>query len=159
MPKNTQPHEEVLVEYLQDPRDAAAYLNAALEDSDEMFLEALRDIANAARMAEVARRAGVTRQAMYRMLADSGNPTYGSLTRILRALGLRIAVEADIIHRPSGGLPQVDEDTSTRKAPTRSQMVSTQKRAVVSSDQAMAWHPSQARSAFADTGYRAITSR
>ena len=100
MPKRTQRHEEVLSEYLQDPRNAAAYLNAALEDSDEMFLEALRDVANATAVADVAKRAGVARQAIYRMLSESGNPTYKSLTAILRALGLRIAVETDIVDTP-----------------------------------------------------------
>ena len=113
MPKRTQQHEEVLVEYLQDPREAAAYLNAALEDSDEMFLEALRDVANATSVANLAKRAGVARQALYRMLSESGNPTYKSLTAILRALGLRIAVEADIVDAQE---PNTSNDPSIRVA-------------------------------------------
>lgn len=102
MPKRTRPHEEVLLESIQDPREAAYYLNAALEDSDEMFLEALGDVASAYSMSTVAARAGVARQAMYRMLAKEGNPTFASLMAILRALGLRFAIEGDIAEAPVG---------------------------------------------------------
>lgn len=97
MPVNDQDHEEVLYGLIQEPREAAYYLNAALEDSDEMFLEALGDVASAHKMSTVARRAGIARPAMYRMLAKEGNPTFASLMSILRVLGLRFAIERDII--------------------------------------------------------------
>ena len=45
MPKRTRSHHDALLEHLQDPRAAAHYLNAALEDSDEMLLVALRNVA------------------------------------------------------------------------------------------------------------------
>lgn len=106
MPKRLRDHDDVLFECLKDPREAADYLNAALEDSDEMFLEALRDIASSAKMASVAERAGVARQAMYRMLGKQGNPTFSSLMAILRALNLRFAIEGDIVATPTG--PPVD---------------------------------------------------
>lgn len=121
MPRRTQPHEEFLAEYLQDPRDVALYLNSALEDSEEAFLEAIGDVAaTVATMAEVADRAGIARQAAYRMLSRTGNPTYGSLVAILKALGLRLAIEADIVDKPGRevdlGVDDVGETFATDTA-------------------------------------------
>ena len=80
---------------LQNPEEAASYLNAALEDSDEMFLLALRDVAEAKQMARVAEAAGIARESIYRMLAGTGNPTYNNLLGILRAIGLKLAIEVE----------------------------------------------------------------
>src|SRR2546430_11043289 len=90
MPKRTTGFREGLVADLADSQEAARYLNAALEDSDEMALVALRDIAEAHHMAWVAEGAGVAREALYRMLRKGGNPTYTSLMGILNALGLKV---------------------------------------------------------------------
>jgi probable addiction module antidote protein len=91
MPKRTRPYRESLIEDLQDPAEAAEYLNAALEDSEEMLLVALRDVAEARQMARVAEDAGVAREALYRMLNKTGNPTFKSLMGILAALGVKIS--------------------------------------------------------------------
>ena len=112
MPKRTRSHHDALLEHLQDPRAAAHYLNAALEDSDEMLLVALRNVAEAGTMSKVAKRAGISRESIYRMLCESGNPTYGSFTAILRALGLRIAFEPDIVSAgPSAKQESLAEDS------------------------------------------------
>ena len=106
MPKRTSSFRDELLASLVDPQEAAAYLNAAIEDSDEMFLIALRDVAEAKQMAKVAEGAGVARESVYRMLHAKGNPTYSSLTGILHAVGLRfeIAVETatDTPAQPNG---------------------------------------------------------
>jgi probable addiction module antidote protein len=94
MPKRTRPYRDSLLEDLQEPSEAAAYLNAALADSDEMFLVALRDVAEAKQMAKVAESAGVARESIYRMLTQTGNPTYSNLLGILAALGLRLSITA-----------------------------------------------------------------
>lgn len=88
MPKRTTDYRNALLEDLRDPVEAANYLNAALEDSPEMFLSALRDVAEARQMAKVAETAGVSRESLYRMLKLSGNPTYKSFLGVLRAVGL-----------------------------------------------------------------------
>jgi probable addiction module antidote protein len=80
---------------MADPQEASNYLNAALEDSEEMFLVALRDVAEARQMAKVAESAGIAREPVYRMLTVEGNPTYGSLLGILRAVGLRMAIRPE----------------------------------------------------------------
>jgi probable addiction module antidote protein len=88
------PYEDGLKQDLQDPEEAAAYLDAAIEDSSQqVFLLALRDVAEAAGVAQVARRAGLNRENTYRILSEKGNPQMSSLMKLLDALGLRLAVE------------------------------------------------------------------
>jgi len=92
MPKRTTDFREELLADLADPREAAHYLNAALMDSDEMFLVALRDVAEARQMSAVADGAGVARETLYRMLSRKGNPTYASLLGVLGTLNLGIQI-------------------------------------------------------------------
>jgi DNA-binding phage protein len=47
MPKRTRPYREGLLEDLRNPELAAHYLSVALEDSDEMFVDSLRDVVEA----------------------------------------------------------------------------------------------------------------
>ncbi len=90
MPKR--PFSIGLNERLEDPEYATAYLNAALEDSPEGFLLALRDVADARRMSLVARSAQVNRENLYRMLSEKGNPRLNKLSAVLRSLGLKLNV-------------------------------------------------------------------
>jgi probable addiction module antidote protein len=90
MPKRTREYRDSLLEDLQDHNEAAAYLNAALADSQEMFLTALRDVAAAVKVAKVAEDAGIAREAVYQMLSKTGNPRLSSLSGILKALGLQM---------------------------------------------------------------------
>jgi probable addiction module antidote protein len=83
-----------LLDDLADPREAVYYLESALEESKERFLEALRDVAEAHQMTKVAKEAGVARESLYRMLSAAGNPTLSNLLSILGTMGLRLAVEA-----------------------------------------------------------------
>ena len=84
-----------LVEQLRNPADAAAYLEAVIEDGDQAALMlALRQVAQAqGGIAVVARKAKLTREATYKMLSRSGNPELRSLKALLAATGLRIAVK------------------------------------------------------------------
>lgn len=88
-------HRERLVAELRaDPALAASYLNAAAEDEDpRVYLAALRTLAEAEGMAKVAKAAGVPRESLYRALSPGGNPRFSTLHAILRAAGLKLAVE------------------------------------------------------------------
>jgi probable addiction module antidote protein len=88
-------YETWLVAQLKEPAEAAAYLEAVLEDGDQgAIMIALRQVAQAqGGLAKVARKARLTREATYKMLSKSGNPELRSLSAILRATGLRIAVK------------------------------------------------------------------
>jgi probable addiction module antidote protein len=90
------PYEDGLIESLKDPLEAAAYLNAALEDGDqEVFLLALRHVTKAFGMSEISRETALNRENLYRMLSAQGNPQLSSLNTLLRSLGLRLAVEVE----------------------------------------------------------------
>lgn len=89
------PYEPWLIERLRDPAHAAAYLEAAIEDGDQAaVMVALRQVAQAqGGIAQVAKKAKLTREATYKMLSKAGNPELRSLTALLKATGLRIAVK------------------------------------------------------------------
>jgi len=86
-----------LIEALKDPVEAAAYLNAAIEEGDRsVFLLALRNVAEAhGGMTALAEKANLSRESLYRMLSKKGNPEIKSLYRLLNAMGLRLAIEAE----------------------------------------------------------------
>lgn len=88
------PYEDWLIKSLKDPKEAAAYLEAAIEDGDQAVLMlALRQVAQAqGGIAKIARKAKLTREATYRMLSKTGNPELRSFTKILGAAGLRLSV-------------------------------------------------------------------
>lgn len=78
---------EGLLERLKDPKEALAYLNAALEDGDqEVFLLALRDVAEARGLTAVAQEAQLNRENLYRMLSRQGNPQLTSLVALLKSM-------------------------------------------------------------------------
>jgi probable addiction module antidote protein len=81
-------------ELLRDEEDAAAYLNAALEDGDaEQLIVALGDIARARGMTQVARDAGVTRDGLYKALSVTGNPAFTTIVRVMNSLGLSLTAK------------------------------------------------------------------
>jgi probable addiction module antidote protein len=88
----TSSYHAALLRDLADPEEAEHYLNAVLEDYPEGFLKALRNVAQARQMAKVAQDAGIQRESLYRALSEDGNPTLETLTAVLDALGLRLAV-------------------------------------------------------------------
>ena len=94
----SRPYKEGLLERLKDPQEAAAYLDATLEEGDtEVFLLALRDVAEArlGGMTTLAQQTSLNRETLYRTLSEKGNPELASLDKLLHAVGLRLAVEVD----------------------------------------------------------------
>jgi len=96
----SRPYQPELLKALADPDEAEAYLNAALEDEDwEAFLLALRNVAEAqGGIAQLADRAKLNRESLYRMLSEHGNPELRSLDAVLHALGFRLAVAQEHVH-------------------------------------------------------------
>jgi len=86
-----------LIEALKDPREAAAYLNAAIEEGDrEVFLLALRNVAEAnGGVASISEKTHLNRESLYRAFSRRGNPEMKTLTTVLHAMGLRLAVEVE----------------------------------------------------------------
>lgn len=95
--KKSRAYQPDLIESLRDSEEAEEYLNAALEEDDpELFLLALRNVAEAqGGVAQLAEKAKLNRESLYRMLSDRGNPEFRSLDALLHALGFRLAVTAN----------------------------------------------------------------
>lgn len=95
MTKKITGYQEDLIESLKDPREAAEYLNAAIEDGNkEVFLLAMRNVALArGGVSAVAKKARMNRESLYRMLSKKGNPELKSVFNLLHAAGLKISIE------------------------------------------------------------------
>ena len=86
-------YDDHLTTALQDPIEAAAYIEAVMElDEPATLLVALRQVAKAHGMAEVARRANVGYKSLFKALSADGNPTLATVHKVLHAVGLRLSV-------------------------------------------------------------------
>jgi probable addiction module antidote protein len=89
-------HAEATIEsFRKDPWFAAEYLNAVLEDGDQQeLLIALRYLADAfGGVSQLAEQAELNATALYRTLSPQGNPELKSLIALLKAMGMRLAVQ------------------------------------------------------------------
>jgi probable addiction module antidote protein len=78
-------------EYLNSEEDVAAYLTAVLEENDPALLAAaLGDIARARGMSQVAKDAGIAREALYKALRPGSEPRFETISRVCAALGVRL---------------------------------------------------------------------
>ena len=76
---------------LKTEDDMVAYLEAALEEGDPgLVAAALGDIARAKGMTQVARDAGLGRESLYKALSPTGNPEFGTILKVVSALGLQL---------------------------------------------------------------------
>lgn len=87
-------YQESFLKRLKEPSEAAAYINAAIETGDTQdFLVAVRNVVAAhGNLAHVAREAHVPRSHLYDVLGKRGNPELSTLARLLRSIGLGLAV-------------------------------------------------------------------
>ncbi|MDH4194151.1 MAG: putative addiction module antidote protein [Nitrospirota bacterium] len=94
--KKIKAYQPDLIESLRDAGEAEEYLNATLEEGDpELFLLALRNVAEAqGGVAQLAEKAKLNRESLYKILSKRGNPELKSLDALLNALGFRLAVTA-----------------------------------------------------------------
>ncbi len=79
-------------DYLNDEETIAEYLTAALEDPNpDVFLAAVRDVARARGMAQLAKDAGLGRESLYKALTPGAKPRYDTIRKLLHALGVKIS--------------------------------------------------------------------
>ena len=82
-------------EHLDNDESIAAFLEDAMESGDrELIVHALNTVARARGMTQIAKDAGIARQALYKSLGEKGNPTLSTLLGVLKSLNLRLAVKA-----------------------------------------------------------------
>jgi probable addiction module antidote protein len=78
-------------DYLTDEETIAEYLNAALEDPNpDLFLVAVRDVARAHGMTQLAKDAGLGRESLYKALTPGAKPRYDTVVKIMHALGIKL---------------------------------------------------------------------
>ena len=102
-----------VADYLVTAADVVYFLEAALELNDPAFFQkALGTAARARGMQQIARSTGTTRAGLYKALSEHGNPEFGTLVRVLDALGLRFTLSAK-------REPRTHAPTTTQARPRR----------------------------------------
>lgn len=83
------------MEHLETQEDMVAYLEAAFEEGDPALIAAaLGDIARAQGMTDIARKAGLGRESLYKALSPNGNPELATVIKVMEALGLKLHARA-----------------------------------------------------------------
>ncbi len=99
MPKTITTRYDV-AEHLRTPEEMAAYLEACLEDANEdaaFIAKALGDIARAKGMSQVALDTGLSRESLYKALSGERIPSFDTILKVIKALGMRLHAEADLV--------------------------------------------------------------
>jgi probable addiction module antidote protein len=84
-------------EHLKTEEDIAAYLDACFEEAgdDAAFIaRALGTVARARGMTRLAHDAGMGRESLYKALSGEGNPSFATILKVAKALGVRIRAES-----------------------------------------------------------------
>ena len=84
-----------VTDYLRTEEDIRYYLEAAVDDDPgdgSLIRAALNDIARAQNMSQLAREIGMTREGLYKALSEKGNPSFATVLRITRALGMQLRI-------------------------------------------------------------------
>jgi probable addiction module antidote protein len=80
-------------EYLKTDEDIASYLEAVFDDGDPALIShALGVVARAKGMTQIAQAAGLGRESLYKALSPDGNPELSTVSKVMRALGLKLKV-------------------------------------------------------------------
>ena len=86
-----------VAEHLRTPEEMAAYLDAWLEEAPDDtagIARALGNIARAKGMTQVAKDAGLSRESLYRALSSEGNPSFATVLKVAKALGVKLRAAA-----------------------------------------------------------------
>lgn len=79
--------------YLKTDAECALYLQAVIDEADgdpAMVVTALGEIARARGMMQLARETGLTREGLYKTLSAGGNPSFATVMKVCRALGVEL---------------------------------------------------------------------
>jgi probable addiction module antidote protein len=81
--------------YLDNNEAIGAYLEDALTSGDPQFIaRAIGTVARARGMAQIAKKAGLSRESLYKALSGDGNPEFGTVVKVMRAMGLKFTVSS-----------------------------------------------------------------
>ena len=79
--------------YLKTDAECGLYLQAVIDEADgdpAMVVTALGEIARARGMMQLARETGLTREGLYKTLSAGGNPSFATVMKVCRALGVEL---------------------------------------------------------------------
>jgi len=99
MLKASRPHNKGLVEWLKkSPSNQQEYLKASIEENSDMpeaILAAIREIAEARGYEDLAKDAGLSQKALYKILSEEkeAKPRYETISQLVHAVGLRFTLE------------------------------------------------------------------
>lgn len=88
-------------EHLKTDEDIQLYLEACLEeggDDPAFIIHALGVISRAKNMSQLARDTGITREGLYKAFSEDGNPTFATVTKVMKALGLKFSIQTTHKH-------------------------------------------------------------
>lgn len=86
-------------DYLDNEETIAEFLTASMEDPNpDVFLMALRDVAKARGMAELARASGLGRESLYKALTPGAKPRYDTILKVMHGLG--VGLLARVVPKP-----------------------------------------------------------
>lgn len=80
---------------LRAKEDVRLYLEACAEEDPgdgSLIRAALNDIARTQNMSQLAREVGMTREGLYKALGENGNPTFATVMKVTRALGMQVRI-------------------------------------------------------------------
>lgn len=83
-------------DYLKTEEDIALYMEAVMEeggDDANLIAHALGDVARARNMSRLAREVGMTREGLYKALSSEGNPSFATIMKVAKALGLKLGFQ------------------------------------------------------------------
>jgi len=95
METKTAPYD--VAEFLETPEEMAAFLEACIQESDgdaAFIAKALGDIARAKGMTQIARKAGLSRESLYKALSGDRSPSFETILKVISALGLKLTASA-----------------------------------------------------------------
>jgi probable addiction module antidote protein len=84
-------------DHLKTDEDMVNYLQAAFEDGDPSLIQAaIGDITRARGMTDIARNAGLGRESLYKSLNPRGNPSFATVLRVIKVLGLSLRLQKQV---------------------------------------------------------------
>ena len=114
--------------YLQTAEDIRVYIEVACEDDPgdgSLIRSALQDVTRAQNMSGLARQVGMSRAGLYKTLSPNGNPSFATIMRLTRALGMQVVIRP----MPTEKSPHPDSEDDT--SPTNLETPSTQAKSPV----------------------------
>ncbi len=88
-------------EHLKTDEDIQFYLEACLEEAGDdpaFIVHALGVIARAKNMSQLARDTGISREGLYKAFSADGNPTFATITKVVKALDLQLTIQSPHKH-------------------------------------------------------------